>query len=315
MRLFISIFLISILASCSDVKEPTIWKGEAQIFAPDMISTFLNERDLAMSKDGKIIYFSVYLNRQNSIICTSKKVNNVWQKPHAVSFSGKYVDIEPSFHPDGRLFFVSNRPVNANEVKTDFDIWYVNPTENGWSEPVNMGMPINTKGNEFYPTFANDGTLNFTATYEEGLGGEDLWLSEYVDGKYQKPMNLGDSINTRSFEYNSLISPEGDYIIYTGHGWGPGYGSGDLYISFKNQDGTWSKAKNMGDKVNTESMEYCPAISPDGKYFFFTRNLTLKPDTSGIWTYDEIVKRLWSNQNGQGDIYFIKADFIDELRN
>jgi hypothetical protein len=50
-----------------------------------------------------------------------------------------------------------------------------------------------------------------------------------------------------------------------------GFGQSDLYISFKKQDGTWSKVINMGAAINTEKQESSPQLSPDGKYFFFNR--------------------------------------------
>jgi hypothetical protein len=51
-----------------------------------------------------------------------------------------------------------------------------------------------------------------------------------------------------------------------------GNGRGDLYISYKNADATWQPAKNLGKEINAERTEYCPFVTPDGQYFFFTKN-------------------------------------------
>jgi hypothetical protein len=54
-----------------------------------------------------------------------------------------------------------------------------------------------------------------------------------------------------------------------------GCGGNDLYISYRQQDGTWSKGYNLGPKVNTAAEELGPRISPDGKYLFFHQCLLI----------------------------------------
>ena len=71
------------------------------------------------------------------------------------------------------------------------------------------------------------------------------------------------------------------------------YGESDLYISF-NTNGTWSKAVNMGPKVNTETTEMCASISPDGKYLFFHRGKSVEgEEESGniYWIDFEALKK------------------------
>lgn len=54
-----------------------------------------------------------------------------------------------------------------------------------------------------------------------------------------------------------------------------GFGSVDLYISFKDKAENWTKAKNMGELINTKSIEFAPRLSPDGKYLFFNRGASI----------------------------------------
>ena len=121
--------------------------------------------------------------------------------------------------------------------------------------------------------------------------GNDLYLSKIEDGKVVDPKKLGSEINTEAGEYNAMISPNGDYIIFTSHGFEDHYGAGDLYISFRNDDDSWTQALNMGPTINTEFLEYCPNVSPDEKYFFFT-----------------------SNKKGTEDIYWMDTTIIEQLR-
>ena len=67
------------------------------------------------------------------------------------------------------------------------------------------------------------------------------------------------------------MAPDESYLIYCSTRDG-GYGRGDLYISFKNAQGEWTDAVNMGAAINTKHYEYCPFVTKDGKYLFYTSN-------------------------------------------
>jgi len=288
----------------------------AVLFAPGIISTREAERDACFSPDGTEFYYSM-TGSNYYVIVEMILENGKWAGPEVAPFSGLYSDIEPAYSPDGkRIYFSSNRPLKgAGEPKPDYDIWYVEKTDSGWSDAINIGAPVNTEGNEFYPSIADDGTLYLTASYEGSLGFEDIYKSELVNGKYTDPVNLGEAINSPLYEYNSFIAPDENFIIYSGHGRQDGFGSGDLYISFRQDGGSWSKAVNMGDKINSRFLDYCPYVSPDGKYLFFSSNRKAgKPYSETGITYDEMLRFLASPENGLGDIYWIKADIIGQLK-
>jgi len=273
------------------------------------------ERDGALSRDGQTFYFTLRYRRGMAGIACSEKVNGKWSDPRIAEFSGQYYDIEPVFHPDGkRLFFASNRPKDTTDQTGDFDIWYVTQTPDGWSEPVNLGAPVNQEGNEFYPSFTRDGSIYFTAELEHTLGGEDLYVCEFDGTRYLPPRNLGDSINTSKAEYNSFVSPDGSYIIYTSEGMGPGYGEGDLYIAFRDEKGKWRKAVNMGPAINSPSFEFCPGISADGKHLFFTSQRKATEVRQIPMNYSILRKYQDKPQNGNGDIYRIDIAIIDQIK-
>jgi hypothetical protein len=92
-------------------------------------------------------------------------------------------------------------------------------------------------------------------------------------------------------------------------------GNSDLFISFMKDNGNWTKAINMGEKINSSDWEFCPTVSPDGKYLFFTSNRRLhKPYSEISLTYDKKLKILDSPGNGSADIYWVDAKIIDELK-
>jgi Tol biopolymer transport system component len=285
------------------------------LFAPGKISTKHNERDAAWSPLGKEFCFSLRGPSFYTIIML-KQEENLWSDPEVAPFSGKYSDIEPCYSPDGqRLYFASNRPLDDTGKPKDFDIWFVQRQDQGWGTPQNVGSPVNTAGDEYYPSFSKDGTIYYTASYEDAIGGEDLYYSKYYTNRYKKPVNLGDSINTEAGEFNACISPDGSWIIFTSMGWGAGEDGGDLWISFRKSEGSWSRPRNLGKKINTPFLEYCPSLSPDGKYLFFASNRSKHQNYSEKrLSYQQLMQILEGPQNGNQDIYWVESAIIESLK-
>jgi len=284
---------------------------------PFLVNTPFNERNAALSPDGQMLIYSFKMANQY-VLLYIELVKGIWTKPNVMSFSGQYSDLEPCFSPDGRfLFFSSNRPVDKGNETKDFDLWVVKKESSGWSVPVNLGPMVNSEYNEFYPSISEDMTLYFCSKNNKCLGGEDLWYSEQIaPGHWGIPQNLGDSINTQSDEYNAFIHPKSKYIIFTTHGWGKGIGSGDLWISFRKDDHTWTRPRNLGKIVNTPYFEFSPSISADGQLLFFTSNqLNPQNDYHTPLKYSEITEMMMQAQNGNQDIYCIQTDFINDLQN
>ena len=100
-----------------------------EIFAPGIVSTGLYERDLAISPDGKEIYYTVRYRKNHKdkfAIIVVKQKNGIWSEPEVASFSGKYFDMEPYIQPDGKkMFFTSKRPLpDVDESEFRETIWY-----------------------------------------------------------------------------------------------------------------------------------------------------------------------------------------------
>ena len=67
-----------------------------------------------------------------------------------------------------------------------------------------------------------------------------------------------------------LVAPDESYLIVSS-GRPGGFGQGDLYISFRDEDGDWRQPVNLGESINSEQVDFCPMVTPDGKYLFFSR--------------------------------------------
>ena len=158
------------------------------------------------------------------------------------------------------------------------------------------------------PTISSQGNLYFYLDIEDE---RDIYVSEYLNGTYTAPRKLSAAINSEFDEVDPFVSPDESYIIYGASG-----PKGDgLYISFRNQDGSWMQAINMIQHFDLPPDANCPSVTPDGKYLFFSsfsrigRNYSEHPIS-----YEDKLRMLRSPGNGGADIYWVDAAIIEDLR-
>lgn len=295
-------------ASAQPITEPAV-------FGRGVISTGDFDSHPAFTPDGATLYFVRSAPNFNFwTILVSHFANGQWSTPEVAPFSGRYSDADPFITADGsRFYFISRRPAPGKQGQ-DTDIWMMDKTPSGWSEPKNLGPPVNTEGDEWYPTLSRDGTLYFGSDREGGKGATDLYCAQRIDGGYASPENLGDAINTKFNEFEPYIAPDESLLLFMAGGRPDGLGGLDLYVSY-NQDGAWTKAVSLGDKVNSSRLEYSPLISPDGKYLFWTstRNFTDQPLEKRL-SYLELMEKLGNPGNSLGDIYQIDLSALGLVR-
>jgi outer membrane protein OmpA-like peptidoglycan-associated protein len=133
--------------------------------------------------------------------------------------------------------------------------------------PVNLGDGVNTEDPEYFPSMPIEGKdLIFTRNLK--TRNEDFFLSHKDGDKWQNAYRLNGSINTPDNEGAQTISQDGSWLIFTGCNRENGFGSCDLYISYRTKDG-WSEAINLGGIINTDQWESQPSLSPDKHDLYF----------------------------------------------
>ena len=239
------------------------------IFAEGVISTPENESGIAFSSDGRTAYFTVGTASDSfSAIAVSRYENGHWATPEIADFSGRYKDQDPALSPDGtRLFFASTRPVEG-KTRRDLDIWVVEKTGAGWSEPKNLGAPVNTTDAEVHPCVSRDGTLFFSSIRPGGMGFADIYQARLVNGAYSEPETLGQAVNSPGADWVGCLAPDESFLLFSS--W-RGQQTANLYLSRK-VNGAWQPAIDLGSRLNTNAMETSPLVSPDGRYLFFVSN-------------------------------------------
>lgn len=219
-----------------------------------------------------------------------KREGDVWQQPVIAPFTDPaldYADGRPCFSVDGtRVYYRSLRPPDAGgERKEDLDIWYVGKTSDGYSNPINIGAPINTENNETDPSIANSGNLYFIGSgYENNIGLGDIYVSKFVIGEYTEPENLGAAVNSAHHEISPCISPDESYIIFSSDRPYPGQGL-NLFVSFKKKDESWTDAVALGQSI-VSGFAWHPFITADG------RSIIYQKDDNYCWFSTDVIEDL-----------------------
>lgn len=252
-----------------------------ELFLPGIISNCDLHSSVYFAPDGDEAYFS-RLNRSWNIMFM-KQENGRWTMPQFLCQG-----LTPFLSPDGKTLFFSTE---------DWDLWKMGRSTTGWTAPVNLGPVINFAQRQDGPSVTIDGTLYFSTLYQDGKG---IVRSPFKDGHYADPQPLGSEINSNHNEGFPFIAPDESYIIFSS--FRPGsYGLGDLYISFRKDNGAWTDARNLGPKINSEAKDRFPSVSPDGRYLFFNSNRVSRLNAKPI-------------PDGPGNIYWVDAKVIEQLK-
>ena len=209
-------------------------------FTPDL-KEFYFLREVGETEEDKKMEFVVFENK-----------NNQWQKSVVSPRVG-----QPFIAPNGKTMHLGKR----YKERTETGDWSeIKKLDSSFQEIKIMRLTASSKGTYVFDEIgmpAGDGVLRY---------------SEFVDGKRGAPKAFGKEINTGRMNAHPFIAPDESYLLWDGER-DSGYGDSDIYISFKQQDGTWGEAINLGDKVNTDAWEAASTVTPDGKYLFFNRNI------------------------------------------
>jgi|GEM_PF-359953 len=287
---------------------------KAEIFAPGIISTELHD-DAApiFSPDGKKIFFRIVYKIEGKYYGTHFYVmqeNGIWSYPKVAPFSGKFMDTRLCFSPDGKtLYWSSSRAKTYSLNNYDLDLWRCKLSANNWGKPEHL-KALSTKGNESNIGSMLDGSLLWCVRSKDKKKLMKYYTAQLEGDNFSKPIETKQMPSDPEKLLEYVVSPKGDYMIVTIKEPNNDF---NLYVSFKEKNGSWGKPKTLGNNVNSRWMDKAAGITPDGKYMFFV---------SSRHVPNRNPKKHWDNpilQNLQeiftADIFWVDTKIIDYLKN
>jgi outer membrane protein OmpA-like peptidoglycan-associated protein len=157
--------------------------------------------------------------------------------------------------------------------------------------PYNLGAKVNTKFDDYWPSLtADEQTLVTTVlipannrNYHSDSYQEDLFVTHKNEaGEWMAIKNMGKTINSMNNEGAQCISVDGNMCIFTACNRRDGYGSCDLYASYK-EGNMWGSPQNLGPKVNSANWESNPSLSADGKWLYYSSSDKSGHGKNDIW--------------------------------
>ena len=259
-------------------QEPPGLKPE--VFAPGFISTAGHmEFSITFSPDGKEIFFTRRKEPDGSnTLMVARSGDRGWTAPEEAAFAKGSPSNEPHITPDGRKLYFGSFRQPPGENRPRYAIWVTEKTDGEWGE-------ARLHGEGMFVSSSRDGDLYMTAFLPPSTEG--IVRYPFRDGAYGKPEWLGGGVNAPKPGAHGFIAPDESFMVFDSYNRPGGQGGeGDLWVSFRNADGGWGDAVNLGDEVNTPATNFCPSLSPDGKSLFYCTCRDI------YWVSAEVIERL-----------------------
>lgn len=230
-----------------------------------------NERELNDNEIDRLIHMSE-IAKHEMAQPHKAKIRNLGSV-----INSPFPDYVPLISADENImYFTSRRPGSTGEQK---DAWgkyyedvYVSYKENGkWTKPKNIGNPINTETHDACVSLSGDAQQMFIYRTSIDLISGDLYLTKHDGDHWTKPEKLPHEINSEYRELSACTNLENSVIIFSSDKPG-GLGGKDLYRSVRLPNGHWSKAVNLGPKINTAQDEDAPFIHANGRTLYYSSN-------------------------------------------
>ena len=191
------------------VKRDRKGKWTQPVPFPEPINTKGHEAETSVSNNGSRMYFTRKKVSNKNIrqptheIYYTKKKGKGWTLPIKVNiYINNTFDMVSPFFYQNKLYFSSNMSGGYG----GYDLWYIELGENENSDPINLGMKVNTSKNEFYPFFHSDGSFYFSSDGHLGMGGLDIFKLDFDDNNNIKSLiNLGSPINSASNDFGIIF--------------------------------------------------------------------------------------------------------------
>lgn len=270
---FLSFVLLLVLISCkqspgsASVFEQTYPDTIPTIFAPDIISIKGRlEHGISFTPDHQELVFGV-LDKDDfrGKIFHSKLTDKGWGDPLVFGpLKGKSAYL-PYFSPDGKSILFAQSSAKTDNYLTHIAV--INKENDQWGSPIKLESPISSVARESSACFTSDGTLYFSSN-RGGNGLADIYFSKPDNGEYLSIERI-ESVSTVRDEESIFISPDAAYLVFSRYV--ADDNPPDLFISYRDTNGNWTKPRSLDSSINTGDWERRPFVSSDNAFLYFTR--------------------------------------------
>lgn len=231
------------------------------------------------------------------------------------SINSPQAEYYPSFTINDSIFVFTRR---AGGIREDF--MQSIKTPHGYTKATVIDGSINTEPSKGAINISQDGEwLIFAGNFSgKGFGNFDLYISYNTPNGWSEPVNLGPNINTEYWESSPSLSADKNALYFSSDRPG-GYGGNDLYVSYRQPNGKWSPAINMGPSVNTKGDELAPFVHADNQTLYYTSSglpgyggtdlYVLRKDSSQQWGKPENLGYPINTIENEGSL-FVAADGV-----
>lgn len=164
--------------------------------------------------------------------------------------------------------------------------------------PLELPKSVNKFQSQYFPVMTADReTLIFTGNQDLD---ENLYVASIKDKIWTEPISISDKINTKENEGTATISADGRTLVFTSCGGKKGFGSCDLFISYKQGD-NWTSPQNLGQSVNSPEWESQPSLSADGRTLYFVSDRKGSLGKRDIWVSKLDSTNMWAKATNLGN--------------
>lgn len=248
------------------------------------VNTQFAEYYPTLTVNGKELMFTRALPFGSSIqedFFTSLNRENKWSTatPMPEHVNTEHNEGAPTISADGRsLIFVAcidetGTYGEQRKGKGSCDLFFTQKIGPRWSNPVNLPGDVNSYHWETQPSLSADGKTLYFVRGLRGKGADqrnsDIYVSKLSEqGKWGAAERLSDVINTPFAEESVCIHPDGKTLYFASRGHA-GMGGSDIFMSQMDNQGNWSRPKNLGYPINTRFDENSLIVSAEGNLAFF----------------------------------------------
>ncbi|MBR4349623.1 MAG: PD40 domain-containing protein, partial [Bacteroidales bacterium] len=252
-----------------------------------------------LSKVEQMNFEDLYQKTTVALELQSKPVNFTPQNL-GQNINTQYDDYHPSITvDDNTLIFTTNLPTSNPRIKQE-DLFSAQKSNGQWNKSVPL-TSINTKTNEGAQSITADGkTMFFTICgAPNGRGSCDIYMSKKVGNNWIQPQNLGEPINSKYWESQPSCSADGRTLYFTSNR-PDGFGKKDIYVSYLQENGQWTKPANLGPEVNTKFDDESPYIHADGVTLYYATDGFPGMGKKDIYGTKKLDKTSWATPKNMG---------------